>query len=84
MIRLPGWLLQILTRVIAAAVAGAVNWFVARGWLDAGAAADATAQVTATGVIVVLTLTTAVYGIIRPLLSRWLHPADDATPAPPK
>jgi hypothetical protein len=84
MIALPGWLLQIVTRLIAAVAAGAFDWLVARGWLDAGAAADATAQVTATGVIVLLTLTTAVYGIVRPLLSRWLHPADDATPGPPK
>ena len=80
MATLPGWLLQILTRLIAAGVALVADWLVGRGLLDAGAAAEATGEITAAGVALVGALGLAVYGIVRPLLSRWLHPDDNAKP----
>lgn len=75
---MPGWMLQIITRFMAAVAALAVDWLVGRGLLDAGGAAEAAGEITTAGVAIVSALTVAVYGIIRPLLSRLLHPADNA------
>lgn len=75
---MPGWLLQIITRLAAAGVAGVVGWLVDRGLLDPGAAADAESQLTTGAVVILSSVVLAIYGAVRPLISRVLHPEDHA------